>query len=153
MALNPFRPGFLIPCGLFVAAALAGAPMYGDGRIKLGNAKLDRGPFSCVVASVHDGDTMRCQDGTRVRLAGIDARELNGSCAPGHPCAAAPAEAATARLEQLALGWSFTCEDEGKTYNRRAGFCRRSDGLDLSCAMLASGTVALWSRYWKDHRC
>lgn len=111
------------------------------------------GAFPCTVASVHDGDTMRCEDGTRVRLAGIDARETDGSCAPGHPCAAAPAEAATAKLEQLALGWSFTCEDTGRTYNRRAGFCRRSDGLDLSCAMLASGTVAKWGRYWRGHRC
>lgn len=150
MALNPLRPGFIIPCGLFVVGAAAGAPMFGGaGRLITGN----NGSFSCAVVSVHDGDTMRCQDGTRVRLSGIDARELNGSCAPGHPCAGAPAEAATARLEQLALGWSFVCEDEGRTYNRRAGFCRRSDGLDLSCAMLASGTVAKWGRYWRGHRC
>jgi micrococcal nuclease len=31
----------------------------------------------CVVASVHDGDTLRCTDGTRVRLTGIDAPELS----------------------------------------------------------------------------
>lgn len=151
MALDPFRPGFLIPCGLFVAAALVGAG-FGDEPETTGR-KQAGGPFSCVVASVHDGDTMRCQDGTRVRLSGIDAREANGSCAPGHPCADASADAATAALRQLALGQGFVCEDEGATYNRRAGFCRRSDGLDLSCAMLASGTVAKWGRYWKGHRC
>jgi micrococcal nuclease len=31
----------------------------------------------CVVASVHDGDTMRCRDGTRVRLLLIDAPEMS----------------------------------------------------------------------------
>lgn len=32
---------------------------------------------TCIVASVHDGDTLRCTDGTRVRLTGIDAPELD----------------------------------------------------------------------------
>ncbi|EJL33745.1 thermonuclease family protein [Novosphingobium sp. AP12] len=31
------------------------------------------------IASVHDGDTIRLCDGERVRLAGIDAPEVNGS--------------------------------------------------------------------------
>ena len=31
----------------------------------------------CIVASVHDGDTLRCTDGARVRLTGIDAPELD----------------------------------------------------------------------------
>lgn len=115
--------------------------------------------FVCTVASVHDGDTLRClergPDGRslRVRLSGIDARELDGSCAPGHPCASAPPEAATAALERLAGGQRLQCQPEGVTYRRQAAFCRNGAGVDLSCAMLASGTVALWPRYWKGHRC
>lgn len=109
--------------------------------------------FPCTVASVHDGDTFRCADGTRIRVAGIDARELDGSCAPGHPCASAPPEAATAALDRLVDGETLSCEPNGTTYKRIAAFCRRPDGVDVSCAMLASGTVALWPRYWKGHRC
>ena len=36
--------------------------------------------FSCAVASITDGDTLRCADGTRVRIAGIDAPEIS-ACA------------------------------------------------------------------------
>lgn len=35
----------------------------------------DRSGTACVVASVADGDTFRCRDGTRVRLLGIDSPE------------------------------------------------------------------------------
>ncbi|MDQ2669342.1 MAG: thermonuclease family protein [Gemmatimonadota bacterium] len=31
----------------------------------------------CIVTSVHDGDTLRCTNGMRVRLTGIDAPELD----------------------------------------------------------------------------
>jgi endonuclease YncB( thermonuclease family) len=115
--------------------------------------------FTCTVASVHDGDTLRClergPDGRQVclRISGIDARELDGTCAPGHPCASAPPEAATAALERLVAGQRLQCEFEGYTYRRMAGFCRNAAGVDVSCAMLASGTVAKWARYWGDHRC
>lgn len=115
--------------------------------------------FTCTVAAVHDGDTLRCfergPDGRqlRVRISGIDARELDGSCAPGHPCAAAPPEAATAALERLTSGQRLQCTFEGYTYRRLSGFCRNGAGVDVSCAMLESGTVAKWGRYWKGHRC
>jgi endonuclease YncB( thermonuclease family) len=115
--------------------------------------------FACTVAGVHDGDTLRClergPDGRqlRVRISGIDARELDGSCAPGHPCASAPPEAATAALERLVDGQRLQCQFEGYSYRRLAGFCVNGRGVDVSCAMLKSGTVALWPRYWKGHRC
>lgn len=123
-----------------------------------------RGPsapdsFSCTVAAVHDGDTLRCfergPDGRqlRVRISGVDARELDGSCAPGHPCASAPPEAATAALERLVSGQRLQCTFEGFTYRRLSGFCVNGAGVDVSCAMLKSGTVALWPRYWKRHQC
>lgn len=115
--------------------------------------------FSCTVSSVTDGDTFRCaetgQDGRqiRVRLSGVAARERDGSCSPGHPCPAATAEAATAELQRLALGQSLTCRDVGSTYGRVAAFCERSDGVDLSCAMVESGTALKWDRYWDGHDC
>jgi endonuclease YncB( thermonuclease family) len=136
--------------------ALAGAAMvaYGAAKHDGGSKRVLRGDaFSCSVWYVHDGDTFRCTNGTRIRVAGIDAREVDGSCAPGHPCASAPPEKATAALKRLVEGQTLTCEPNGTTYNRVAAFCRRPDGVDVSCAMMASGTVARWPRYWKGHRC
>ena len=116
--------------------------------------------FRCTVASITDGDTLRCSeteaDGKqiRVRLSGIGARERDGSCSPGHPCPAATPEEAAGTLATLVEGQQLMCSDEGRTHGRRSGFCRRvSDDLDVSCAMLESGTVERWDRHWKGHRC
>lgn len=115
--------------------------------------------FTCTVASITDGDTWRCAergpDGRqiRVRLAGVNAREVDGSCGVGHPCPVASAEDATTALAGLADGQVLTCQANGSTHGRIAAFCRRSDGLDLSCAMLETGTVARWDRHWRGHRC
>jgi endonuclease YncB( thermonuclease family) len=122
-------------------------------------APIAAGAFQCTVASVHDGDTFTCaerqNDGQsiRIRLAGVDAREVGDFCAPGHPCATAHADDATAALRRLAEGQILSCRPNGTTYGRIAAFCGRTDGTDLSCAMLAGGFVARWDRYWGDHRC
>ena len=115
--------------------------------------------FQCTVDDVVDGDTFRClereDDGRaiRVRLSGVAARERDGSCSPGHPCPIASAEAATAELNRLAGSEVLSCRSVGKTYGRRAAFCATSQGVDLSCAMVASGTVSKWRKYWGLHRC
>jgi endonuclease YncB( thermonuclease family) len=115
--------------------------------------------FDCTVAAVSDGDTFRCReteaDGRqiRVRLSGVAARERDGSCSPGHPCPEASAESAARELSALAEGRRLECRQVGATYGRRAAFCSREDGVDLSCAMVESGTAAVWPRHWGDHRC
>ena len=117
------------------------------------------GAFTCTVASITDGDTFRCSetgaDGRqiRVRLSGVAAREREGDCARGHPCPAASAQAAEDALRRLAAGETLRCREAGRTYGRIAAFCRRDDGVDLSCAMVESGTAARWERYWGNHRC
>jgi endonuclease YncB( thermonuclease family) len=137
--------------GLFFASTMFLAFGEGDG------SPADR--FSCAVVSITDGDTLRCfeegPDGRpiRVRLSGISAREADGSCSPEHPCPDASAEAAMAELSRLATGQVLGCREVGRSYGRVAAFCRRPDGGDLSCAMVASGTAARWDRYWGDHRC
>jgi endonuclease YncB( thermonuclease family) len=118
-----------------------------------------RDRFKCTVTFVIDGDTFRCAetDATgreiRVRVSGIDAREKDGTCAPGHPCASAPPEAAAAALASLIGGQILSCRPVGETYERVAAWCNRADGTDVSCAMMASGTVARWWKYWGLHRC
>jgi endonuclease YncB( thermonuclease family) len=115
--------------------------------------------FPCTVSSITDGDTFQCQetgaDGKqiRIRLSGIAARERDGSCTKGHPCPTASAEAATAQINSLALAQPLQCREVGVTYGRIAAFCALPDGKDLSCAMVESGMVEKWDRYWGDHSC
>ena len=115
--------------------------------------------FYCTVAEVTDGDTLRCREldssgrQIRIRVAGIAARESDESCAPGHPCPEASGQAARQLLRSMSLSQRLSCQHRGETYGRIAAFCQRDDGLDLSCAMVASGTALRWDRHWGDHRC
>lgn len=110
--------------------------------------------FSCPVVSVHDGDTMRCADGTRVRLQGIDANELDGRC---HTiCAAMTARKARDSLADLALGRTATCLATGRSYRRVTAWCVAEvpygRKADLSCEQVARRAAILWRRYDPDHR-
>src|SRR3546814_9623729 len=43
--------------------------------------------FLCTPTLVADGDgPVWCAEGPRIRIAGIAARELDGTCRRGHPC-------------------------------------------------------------------
>jgi endonuclease YncB( thermonuclease family) len=123
------------------------------------SAVTAEGAFPCTVAAVHDGDTFTCAEREssgrpiRIRLAGVDAREVGDFCARGHPCATAHADDATAALRRLAQGQTLSCQANGATYGRIAAFCDKQDGTDLSCALLSAGYVARWDRYWGNHRC
>lgn len=139
--------------GILLAAAVGWTAYEGSGTA--GTAE----GFACTVSSVTDGDTFRCheQDGAgrsiRVRLSGIAARETNETCSPGHPCPTASAEAAATELRRLADAQTLQCRAVGDTYGRIAAFCQRSDGVDLSCAMVESGTALRWEKYWGAHSC
>ncbi len=103
--------------------------------------------FECQVSSITDGDTLRCSDGTRVRLHAVAARESDETCRPGHPCPSASGAAATAMLRQLASGQTIQCEQTGTTYNRVAAICRNEADTEINCAMVNSGTALIWPRY------
>jgi endonuclease YncB( thermonuclease family) len=108
----------------------------------------DGGPtFSCSVASVTDGDTLRCADGTRVRLHAVAAREKDETCSPGHPCPAASGAAATAQLASLVSGQTLRCSKIGTSYNRVTAICRNESGTEVNCAMVRSGAAVVWERY------
>lgn len=106
--------------------------------------------FRCQVASVHDGDTLRCADGTRVRLHAVAAREIDETCSPGHPCPAASALAARETLLRLAAGQTLDCVQTGTSYNRIAAICRTPSGTEINCAMVKSGTTLLWERFDRE---
>jgi endonuclease YncB( thermonuclease family) len=125
--------------------------------------------FLCTPTAVWDGDgPVWCEEGPRLRIAGIAARELDGSCSAGHPCPDATAEQARAALVSLLGGQRGTlssghirvsaramrCVSTGSAGGNRTGaFCSLPDGRDLSCAMLATRTVARWERYMGGRRC
>lgn len=110
-----------------------------------------RGSFSCTVASVTDGDTFRCSDGTRIRLSSIDTPEMPGSCRPGRSCAPGDPYAAKAALQRLISGRTVQCEPVGMSYNRVAAWCS-AGGVDLSCAMIRSGHAIRLPQHDKAHR-
>ena len=125
--------------------------------------------FDCTPEAVWDGDgPLWCKEGPRIRLAGIAAREMDGSCSPGHPCPEASGEAARDKLVEFLGGPTgrlrhghitvsaptMTCVSDGSGKgNRTAAWCVTSYGVDLNCAMVGSGKALIWDRYWGDHTC
>lgn len=125
--------------------------------------------FTCTPTRVWDGDgPIWCAEGPRVRLAGIAAREADGTCRPNQPCPDASAEEARDHLVSLVgrpvgtsehghilvRGPALTCRsDGGGGGSRTAAWCFSPVHGDLSCAMVASGTALRWARYWRGHRC
>jgi len=102
--------------------------------------------FACEVAYVNDGDTLRCRDGTRVRIHAIAVRETDNSCSLGHPCPTASAAESKAALTRLA-GSRITCVQIGTSFERVTAICRNASGVEINCAMVASGAAAVWDRF------
>jgi endonuclease YncB( thermonuclease family) len=125
--------------------------------------------FACTPVRVWDGDgPLWCAEGPRIRLAGIAARESDGSCRANQPCPRASAAAARDALVDLVgrrrgvtrdghvlvTGPTLACLSEGSGRgDRTAAWCVSPTRGDLSCAMVASGTALVWRRYWGAHRC
>ncbi len=125
--------------------------------------------FVCTPTHVWDGDgPIWCAEGPHVRISGIAAREMDGTCRDNQPCPAASAEQARNALVNLlgggrgaiatghvrVSGRAMVCRSEGSAGgNRTAAWCTLSSGQDLSCAMVATGTVLVWDRYWRGHLC
>lgn len=125
--------------------------------------------FTCTPVAVYDGDgPVWCAEGPKVRLAGIAAREMDGACRRGHPCPTATAYQARNTLVALLGGAKgrmqtghvrvtagpMQCRSDGSAGgSRTAAWCVTASGLDLNCAMVRSGSVARWERYWRGHRC
>jgi endonuclease YncB( thermonuclease family) len=125
--------------------------------------------FECTPTRVWDGDgPVWCAEGPRVRLSGVAAREMDGSCKQGHPCPASdPIDSrdGLVRLVGQPLGYSreghvlvagpamICISDGGAGGNRTAAFCVSPLTGDISCAMVKRGWAAKWEKYWRNHRC
>jgi endonuclease YncB( thermonuclease family) len=125
--------------------------------------------FVCTPVAVWDGDgPVLCREGPILRLAGIAAREIDGTCRPGQPCSAASGTQARDTLVGLLGGakgrWSdghivvappaMRCLSAGSGKGERtAAWCLLADGRNLSCSMMATQTVLRWPRYDPTNIC
>ncbi len=105
--------------------------------------------FVCHVVRVHDADgPLWCATGAKVRVAGVNAREVDGSCRRGAPCPTMRHQQAKAIAERLTLGKRLTCQPVDRSYRRVVARCTLPDGRSLSCALIAAGAAVRWDRYW-----
>jgi micrococcal nuclease len=132
---------------LMLIAALPfciGAESYGD------TSHVVPGPISAELLRVIDGDTIEVRVRiwldldltTRVRLAGIDAPELNGGCAEERRLAGM---AKLALTETLGSGPVWLADIRRDKYGGRVvAEVVLSDGRNASATMLSSGAAAAW---------
>jgi endonuclease YncB( thermonuclease family) len=125
--------------------------------------------FTCTPVAVWDGDgPVWCAEGPKVRIAGVAAREMDGTCRPNQPCPSVGALDARDRLVRLLGGpkearpeghivvrsATMTCVSDGSAGgSRTAAWCRSPTFGDLSCAIIHAGGAVKWPRYWRDHQC
>jgi micrococcal nuclease len=86
--------------------------------------------FLCLQAAASDGDTLICQDGTRVRLWGVSAPEKRE---PGGP-------EATRALSALVNGKALVCLPMGTSFNRIVATCHQL-GSDVAEDMVRMGAA------------
>ncbi|HIM45438.1 MAG TPA: thermonuclease family protein [Alphaproteobacteria bacterium] len=111
---------------------------------------LERGETS-LAAEVVDGDTLLLENGTKVRLVGIQAPKLPLGRAGFE--AWPLAEEAKQALEDLALGQTLTLYYGGRKtdrYGRALAHLKREDGLWLQGALLVAGMARVYS--FRDNR-
>jgi endonuclease YncB( thermonuclease family) len=160
--MRTFHCYLLVAClailGSYPAGAQSDVPVVSRGIV-----------FDCTPTHVWDGDgPVWCKEGPRLRLAGIAARELDGTCSAGHPCPRASGELARTALVRLlgnpigigrhghilVSGPTLKCRSDGSAGgNRTASWCVSPKSGDINCAMVRGGWAARWDRYWKNHQC
>lgn len=125
--------------------------------------------FICTPTHVWDGDgPIWCQEGPHVRLSGVAAREMDGSCNSNQPCPRATAEAARDALVALlgvptgigrhghilVEGPTMQCLSDGSAGgDRTAAWCVSPKSGDVNCAIVKGGWALRWERYWREHGC
>lgn len=121
--------------------------------------------FTCTPTRVWDADgPIWCAEGPRVRLYGIAAREMDGTCRTGHPCPdmgpiearqilvtlLQPVRTGTASTGHVTLDGALplSCVSYGDAKgSRTAARCRTAAGHDLSCKLIEAKAAAEWRRF------
>lgn len=115
-------------------------------------------PFVCQVVKVHDADgPLWCRNGTKVRVAGVQAPDFESS-APcrlhdlNYVCDDVKARASQRIAARLTLGKALDCRPVGRSYQRVVARCTLPDGRSLSCALIAAGAAIRWDSYWRRYK-
>ncbi|WP_337846878.1 thermonuclease family protein [Sphingomonas sp.] len=109
--------------------------------------------FICLAAMAIDGDTLRCRDIGRVRIARIDAPELRG-CRKGRRCAPGDPRASRDNLTKMIAGRRVVCREVDASpqragyqardpYGRPVAVCE-AGGRDLGREQLRGGFAIRW---------
>lgn len=158
MVLPAFIPAPFPPLATVTFARAESTPIVSDGDT-----------FTCTPTAVWDGDgPIWCAEGPKVRIAGVAAREMDGSCRAHHPCPSVSAIEARDRLVQLLGGpkgklptghvkvrsGPMQCVSDGSARgSRTAAWCHSPVFGDLSCAVVGAGGAMRWQRHWGNHKC
>lgn len=121
----------------------------------------------CLAIALHDVDgPIHCADGTKIRVQGIGATEMDGTCRPNQPCVPGdPFEQRRRMVKVMGATISretrspnggqlyfakpirLTIEPTGTSHKRVTAWVRLPDGRDYSCAAIRSGIAVRWDRY------
>jgi len=94
----------------------------------------------CTAPVVTDGDSIRCGDGTRLRLAGIDAPDKPDYCAKRkRVCTIEQWRASKASLSSAVRGRAVTYRYAGRDKYGRTVALVYAGGRELSCLQIKSG--------------
>lgn len=120
----------------------------------------------CLAIALHDVDgPIHCASGEKIRLQGIGATEMDGTCRPNQPCA--PGDPRRQRRIMAGLigaeidhedasvfgqAWfkravQLRCDVTGRSHARLTAWCRRPDGADLSCEAVNARIAVRWARF------
>ena len=104
--------------------------------------------FMCASPSHSDGDNIRCRNvAGAMRLYGIDAPEMPGSCRPGRTCVRGNPYASRDYLRRLTRGRRVQCTVTDQDHYGRLVVDCTADGVNIGCSMVAGGkAVARYGR-------
>jgi endonuclease YncB( thermonuclease family) len=137
------RAGFLTWLGLFDPGFLAATPAHAHDHIFV-DVVLRASSCAPAVLRVWDGDTVRIGFGSgseRVRLAHIDAPEIDGQCRSEIE----RARMAQARLAELLRGRHLAIGRAGIDRHGRTLATLEVAGVDLGEILVAEGLARMWS--------
>lgn len=140
--------GFIL-LAIALALFLIGVARNG-GLERFANMPWQNGQFSGErfegIARVTDGDTLKI-NGTRIRIAGIDAPESDQTCATPSGRIWRCGDIATAALGKFVAGQIVTCIGSERDRNRRVIATCSTEGQDIGGWMVQSGWAMAYRRY------
>lgn len=119
----------------------------------VGACPLDRTDETVVVAYVYDGDTLRLEDGRKVRFAGINTPELDHEGRRSQPYAEAARHRVQALIGEGTIRLRYDAERQDR-YGRLLAHPYLPDGRSLSTTLLDEGlamVIAVPPNLWQNN--